>query len=70
MFGVMVGGSGVGAIVIAAGEPYYYSTLRPSICAHVKQDPASLWAGEIVPDQDDPCFVRYPQYPRWLMLSH
>jgi hypothetical protein len=67
LFGILVGGVGVGGTLVAAGDPYEYAVLTPYICERVKQDPSSLWFGETVPGQPDPCFVRYPHYPPWLL---
>jgi hypothetical protein len=67
LFGVVVGGVGVGAIVLTMGDPYDYVMLRPYSCEQVERDPALAWASEMVPDQTNICFRRFPRYPRWLM---
>jgi hypothetical protein len=68
LLGVVVGGAGVGAIAVTAGDPYTYSTLSPWLCEQDRQRGLLPPDGaETVPDQRDPCFIRYPNYPTWLM---
>lgn len=65
VFGVLLGGIGVGGIALWAGDPYEYMVLRPYICEQYKIDPARYWTVRTVPDQDDPCFVMAARHP-WL----
>ena len=64
-FGLVVGGLGVGAIVVAAGDPYEYATLRDYPCEQIKTGHLPT-PTTVVPGQDNPCFVRYARYARWL----
>ncbi len=63
--GAIVGGTGVGGILIAAGDPYEYATLRDYPCEQIKTGqrppPAAM-----VPGQDNPCFIRYARWSGWL----
>lgn len=56
--GVVFGSVGVGAIHIAAGDPYEYATLHDYPCSLIRSGdhppPKTM-----VPGQSDPCFVRY-----------
>lgn len=65
LVGTLAGSIVTGGALVAAGDPYEYATLRDYPCEQIKAGTMPTPA-TVVPGQDNPCFVRYFRYDRWL----